>query len=267
MVRDVLMHVTPSELKVLRQDRTVVRFALIGGWAFVLADISAGSAGTAMEAPCTKPHWGFVNAGELVHEADGRRQVIPAGSAFHVPGGGPPHRFHVSGQARISGFEPVDPAVDTSDEALAARGLEPGNGGDLPAAVVVPAPTEPITEPDTIEARSWRMSQLVLAEARFGPGSGYTTQWCDAPHWGLVTAGRLAIEWESDVEIVAAGDVYHCPGGPPGHRLEAADPASVIDLTPASALRNGRVAQWRVGSASAAKRPPEDSRLALASLG
>lgn len=262
------MRVTRNELKVLRQDRTVVRFALLGDWAFVLADLAEpGSSGTALEAPCTKPHWGFVNSGQLVCEVGGRRQVIPAGSAFHVAGGGPPHAFFVAGKARISGFEPVDPAVDTSDEALAALGLARAGHGELAAAVVVPAATEQIADPGRIVARSWAMSQLVLTEARFGPGSGYTTHWCDAPHWGLVTSGRLAVEWEGDVEILAAGDVYHCPAGPPGHRLEAADPASIVDLTPAAALRAGRVAEWRLAPAAAAERAPADSPLAVAGLG
>ncbi len=79
-----------------------------------------------------------------------------------------------------------------------------------------------------------------MTRVRMGERSGYTTGWCDAPHWGLVTAGRMAIEWEDDVEILSTGDIFHCPAGPPGHRLEAADPATFVDLTPVAALGDGR---------------------------
>jgi hypothetical protein len=112
------------------------------------------------------------------------------------------------------------------------------------------------------------MSSYVLTQSRFGPGSGYLDDWCDAPHWGLVTAGRLAIEWEDDIEIVAAGDVYHCSAGPPGHRLEAADPASLIDLTPIAALGAGaRLAPWRQASADALQATGDGLSIAVAGLG
>ena len=105
-----------------------------------------------------------------------------------------------------------------------------------------------------------------MTRVRMGERSGYTSTWCDAPHWGMVTAGRLAIEWEDDVEILSKGDIFHCPAGPPGHRLEAADPATFIDLTPISALESdGRLAEWRRRD----QRPAEPSRrgIAVAALG
>lgn len=241
------MHVTPSELRVLRQDDTLLRFALLGSVAYVVAVFpSSGSAGTVIEQPCVKPHWGFVLEGTVTLEGDGAKHAIPAGSAFHVPPGAAPHRFRFDGPVRIAGFEPIAAIVDASDAALAARGFEvlPSDGGGSTS--VVPAATDAHVEPGQVAARTWPMSSFVLTQARFGPGSGYLADWCDAPHWGLVTAGRLAIEWEGDIEVVAAGDVYHCPGGPPGHRLEAADPAGIIDLTPVEAIRSGtRLAPWR----------------------
>lgn len=241
------MHVTPSELRILRQDRIQIRFALLGSMAYAIAELpDAGSTGSALEEPCTKPHWGFVLEGDVVFHAGDVRQVISPGSAFHVPPGGAPHRFEVKGRGRIAGIESIDPVVDTSDEALAARGFEVAEGQQDGTASVIPATVAPLTSARQIDARQWRMSSFVLTQARFGPGSGYLSDWCDAPHWGFVTSGRLAIEWEDDVEIVSAGDIYHCPGGPPGHRLEAADPASIIDLTPVAALHGGiRLADWR----------------------
>jgi quercetin dioxygenase-like cupin family protein len=108
---------------------------------------------------------------------------------------------------------------------------------------------------------------MVMAQTRFGQGSGYTTEWCDAPHWGLVTSGRLAIEWENDVEILSAGDVYHCPAGPPGHRLEAADPASVIELTPLVLAPGTRVAPWRVWPSEFGLAGADEGPIAVAGLG
>ncbi len=241
------MHVTPSELRNLRQDGTVIRFALLGSLAYVLVELpSTGSSGTSIEQPCIKPHWGFVLDGDVEFESEGRRQIVPAGSAFHVPPGAAAHRFLTKGVARIAGFEPIDPVVDVSDAGLAALGFEVTGADPGGSASIIPAAGTPLLEGPRIEATTWSMSAYVLTQARFGPGSGYMNDWCDAPHWGLVTAGRLAIEWEDDIEIVSAGDIYHCPAGPPGHRLEAADPAGIIDLTPIAALVGGtRLAPWR----------------------
>ena len=73
------------------------------------------------------------------------------------------------------------------------------------------------------------------------------------PALGHRHRGRLAIEWEDDVEILSKGDIFHCPAGPPGHRLEAADPATLIDLTPFDRLESGgRLAEWRRGTARSA---------------
>jgi len=263
------MHVTPSELRVIRQDGTLVRFALLGSLAYVVAELPAsGSSGTSIEQPCTRPHWGFVLEGDVNVEVDGERHAIPPGSAFHVPGGGPPHQFRITGAARVAGFEPIDPVVDASDAALAARGFELLPADTSGSASIIPAATDPLREGKRIEARTWPMSSFVLTQARFGPGSGYLDEWCDAPHWGLVAAGRLAIEWENDIEILAAGDVYHCPAGPPGHRFEAADPAGVIDLTPIADLIAGtRIAAWRQSPAGVEPATRGHSSIAVVGLG
>ena len=261
------MHVTPSDLRTLRQDGTLVRFAMLESMAFVIAELPpGGSAGTALETPCIRPHWGFVVDGEVEVEVGGGRQPVLPGSAFHVPAGGEPHRFFASGEARIAGFEPVDPRTDVTDASLQASGFELVGTHSLAAATIVPAAIQPLDEANRVEARTWSMSGFVLTQARFGSGSGYTSEWCDAPHWGLVTAGRIAIEWEDDLEIVAAGDIYHCVGGPPGHRLEAADPASIVDLTPIDRL-GGRLAAWRRGGARSPETPDRDEPIAIAGLG
>jgi quercetin dioxygenase-like cupin family protein len=259
------MHVTPSDLRTLRQDGTIVRFALLDSMAFVIAELPAsGSRGTPLEEACTKPHWGFVVDGAVEVDVGGDRQVLLPGSAFHLMEGGKPHRFFVSGAARIAGFEPIDPQYEPTEASLRASGFELIGPQSPAAATIVPAAVQPVTETNRIDARTWLMSRFVLTQARFGAGSGYTSEWCDAPHWGLVTAGRIAIEYEDDIEIVAAGDIYHCAGGPPGHRIEAADPASIVDLTPVDRLE-GRLADWRRGAVSAAE--PDDTEASIAVAG
>jgi quercetin dioxygenase-like cupin family protein len=262
------MRVTPSELRRLRQGGIHIRFAQLESMAFVLSEIpQSGSGGTSVEEPCSKSHWGFVLAGEVTFETNGQQHTIPTGSAFHLAGDASPHRFRAAGAARVAGFEPVDP-INSSDAAFAAQGFEvlgPDALGDAP---VIPTAAAPLVDAKRIDARAWSMSSLVLTKAHFGPGSGYTTDWCDAPHWGLVTAGRLAIEWEHDIEVLAAGDVYHCPAGPAGHRFEAADPASILDLTPLDAFARGkRIAPWRRRPSELVRPPATGEPLAVAGIG
>ena len=120
----VLLHVTPIDLRTLSQGGLLVRFAMLGSMAYVLAETPAtGSAGTSLERPCTDPHWGFVIEGELIVVRGGRRETIGAGRAFHVPAGDPPHHFETTARSLIAGFAPVDPALDLSDSTLAAQGF------------------------------------------------------------------------------------------------------------------------------------------------
>jgi quercetin dioxygenase-like cupin family protein len=242
------MHVAPVDLRAVRQGGIDLRFAMLGSMAYILAEIPAnGSSGTSIERPCVLPHWGFVIDGQLSFLTGRRRLEITAGHAFHVPAGGPEHRFLAAGAALIAGFQPVEAEVDVSDERLVAQGFEIVSA--QPAPIVVPGVTQQPVSAGQIRTESWPMSAYLMTTVRMGERSGYTSGWCDAPHWGLVTAGRLAIEWEDDVEILSKGDLYHCPAGPPGHRLEAADPASLVDLTPIAALEGGgRLADWRRGS-------------------
>lgn len=146
----------------------------------------------------------------------------------------------------VAGFAPIDPALDLSDRQLVAEGFT--LVAQQSSAVVVP-PVAPLrVRPGTIERDAWAMSGYVLTRVRMGERSGYRSGWCDATHWGLVTSGSMTIAWEHDVEVVAAGDVFHCPPGPPGHRIEAADPVTFLDLTPVSAFgAGGRLADWRRG--------------------
>ena len=222
---------------------------MLGPMAFVLAEIpESGSSGTSIERPSQQPAWALVVDGRITYVGDGRPLQIPAGHALYVPGGGPDHHFLATGGSRIAGFQPIDPSIEVSDRVLAEQGFEilapAASAGTAP--IVVPTTAGGATAVGAIGARTWSMPPYALTTAQFGPVSGYTADWCDAPHWGLVTGGQLAIEYEHDVEIVTAGDVYYCPAGAPAHRLEAADPATIVDLTPIEAIvGDGRIAEWR----------------------
>jgi quercetin dioxygenase-like cupin family protein len=239
------MHVAPIDLRAVRQDGITIRFAMLGAMAYILAEIpETGSAGTSVERPCTQSHWGMVIEGDLTFVTKGRRLAIPAGRVFHVPAGGPEHHFVATGSALVAGFQPIETPVDVSEASLVEQGFEILS--ESPAAPIVPPIARSPVSAGEVSGEAWRMGQYVMCRVRMGERSGYTAGWCDAPHWGIVTEGRLAIEWEDDVEILSKGDVFHCPAGPPGHRLEAADPATFIDLTPASVLdADGRLAEWR----------------------
>ncbi len=261
------MHVAPVDLRSLRQGGLVLRFAMLGEMAYVFAELPAtGSTGTSLETPCSQAHWGFVIEGELTFVRDARREVIPPGRAFHVPAGGLDHRFEASGRALIAGFQPVESEDEVSDERLEARGFELlAPDKVIAAATIVPAIPTRAVPVGQIRAETWPMSSFLMTRVRMGERSGYTTDWCDAPHWGLVTHGQMAIEWEDDVEILSSGDIFHCPAGPPGHRLEAADPATFLDLTPIAALAGARVADWR-RDVDVDDRPPSRG-IAVAALG
>jgi uncharacterized cupin superfamily protein len=259
------MHVAPIDLRAVRQDGITIRFATLGSMAYVLGEIpETGSAGTSMERPCTEPHWGMVIDGELTFVTRRRRLSIPAGRVFHVPAGGPEHHFVTRRSALVAGFQPIESDLDVSERRLVEQGYEIISAS--PTTAIVPPMAQSRISAGQVRGESWRMGPYVMCRTRMGERSGYTAGWCDAPHWGIVTEGRLAIEWEDDVEILSKGDVFYCPAGPPGHRLEAADPATFIDLTPASVFDgSGRLAEWR--RSIAVESEARSGGIAVAALG
>jgi quercetin dioxygenase-like cupin family protein len=259
------MHVAPVDLRAVRQGGIDIRFAMLGAMAYVLAEIpKSGSAGTAMEQPCERPHWGFVVDGELTYVAEGQRLAIPAGRAFHVPAGGQEHHFETGSSALIAGYEPIEPDLDVSDARLIEQGFEPTNQPVKATSVPVLSPFSAAA--GEIRTEAWRMAPYIMTRVMMGERSGYTSGWCDIPHWGMVTSGRLAIEWEDDVELLSEGDIFHCQAGPPGHRLEAADPATFIDLTPVGAFEGDfRLAAWRRSAGPGSR--SRSGGIAVAALG
>jgi quercetin dioxygenase-like cupin family protein len=258
------MHVAPVDLRPLRQGGIVLRFAMLGEMAYVFAELPAtGSSGTSLETPCTQAALGLRDRGRADVRPRRPRRTIPAGRAFHVPAGGPEHWFEASGRRWSPASSRSSPSSmsATNGSARRVRAVSP----DVPDADVVPAIARRAVPAGQIRTETWPMSSYLMTRVRMGERSGYTSGWCDAPHWGLMTAGRMAIEWEDDVEILSTGDIFHCPAGPPGHRLEAADPATFLDLTPIAAFGATRIADWRRG-VEVESRPPSRG-IAVAALG
>ena len=234
------MRVSPRELKAVRAGGLVSRYAVLGDAVFVVVDLpDAGTTGTPVEEPCRLEHWGLVLQGELT--LIGRRShTFGPGAAFYVAPG-PVHRFHADARAVIAGFAPVTEPIDESPETLAARGVEildrVGPPPPRPSSMRVAGRRSRIVASGQIETETAIMGSWLFRRSTFGPQSGYADAWCDLPHWGFVLDGGLVLHWENlDLELLGPGDVYQCPGGPPGHRMEVADGALVVDYTPMQAI-------------------------------
>src|SRR2546421_6087285 len=118
------MYVGPADFRSIRRDGLVLRFAILGQVAYVLAEVPAtGSGGTALEEPCERPHWAFVFGGGLDLDVTPVPVTVPAGSAFHVAEG-VAHRIRAAGGTRLAGFEPLDARQDVTDAGLRAQGFE-----------------------------------------------------------------------------------------------------------------------------------------------
>ncbi|HTS15398.1 MAG TPA: hypothetical protein VMH24_07005 [Candidatus Sulfotelmatobacter sp.] len=229
----------------------MARYAVLGPAAFAQVEVGqAGSRDTVLEEPCTEAHWGFVLRGRLTFEGAERTTTFAAGTAFYVPPGPPAHRFVAPGACSVAGFAPVVEPVDESPEALAAKGIEL-----VVAARPQPAPPAMLhvageaawhRTADGIEAESAQMGPWTFMRTTYGALSGFISGPCDLPHWGMVLAGEVVHSWDEGLELLTPGDVFYCPPGPPGHRFEVADSATLVDYTPTDALRGpGRRPAYR----------------------
>jgi quercetin dioxygenase-like cupin family protein len=251
------MHVSPSDFKAVRRDEVLLHYAILGEIVYALADLPAGGTrGTFIEEWCEEPHWAFAVSGDLELDLNGERLPISPGTAFHVPVG-MRHRLLSDGPARVAGFGEIGPDAPTTDSALRKAGFQvvrtPAPSVPTPTVTVHHSRPERPPAASEILATSRRMGDLLFTRTRLGPMAGYTSAQCDVAHWGLVTSGGVVIESEDGVEVLTSGDVFHCPAGPPGHRLQAADPAIVVDFTPIEGLLAAeRLAEWRRGPAERA---------------
>lgn len=254
------MRVAARELTTVRQGTILGRFAVLGPVAFAQVEFGpSGTRGTTAEDPCEQAHWGFVLRGRLRFDEEGRSTEFTAGTAFYVPGGGPPHRFRATGACSVAGFSPVETPIDNSPAALAARGVE---------LVIAPRPLRappPMLHAaggatfdrttDGIEAESAAMGPWTFMRTSYGPLSGFVSGPCDLPHWGMVLNGEVVHSWDDGLELLTPGDVFYCPPGPPGHRFEVANSATIVDYTPTSALLGpGRRPAYRDAARAASDR-------------
>ncbi len=239
------MRVSPRQLKAVRANGLVTRYAVLGEAAFVVVDLpDGGTSGTPVEDPCELEHWALVLQGELTLEG-ARTQTFGPGSAFYVRPGPPAHRFHADDRAVVAGFAPLSEPIDDSPDALRARGIEVVRRASAPVApprtVRVQGTRTRSASVGEIEAEAAEMGAWLFTRTSYGPLSGYTDGWCDLPHWGLVLDGDLVLRWEGGkLELLGPGDAFHCPAGPPGHRIEVADQAAIVDYTPIDAVDDER---------------------------
>jgi hypothetical protein len=228
----------------------LTRFSLFGPVAFILADLPAGgTAGTGLDEPCLTEHHGIVLAGAFsVHHADGRIEMFEVGTAFYVPPGPPTHTFTCAPRTVIGGFASMpETPPDISPDALIAQGYEIVRRPAVPAApprtVTLGGSVDPFRRSGAIDVEGSQMGSWLFMRAKFGPRSGYTSGWCDLPHWGVVLDGEVAIQYEGETELAARGDAYYVL---PGHRMVSPDGAMIADYTPISAIDGERrVSRWR----------------------
>jgi hypothetical protein len=246
------LRLSPRDLQAVRSQGLLTRYAILGPVAFVLAEISEhGTRGTVLEDACQQEHWGIMLTGELSVVWDSQSEKLLPGTAFYVHPGKPGHHLEGGGASAVAGFAPVEPDLDTSEAALRRRGLEPVRPPGAPPPAMpssvqlagVPSSSTPVGDVDVEMAL---MGPWVCSRTNFGRSGGYATDWCDLPHWGIVLSGSIGIQWENDLELLSAGDVYYCPAGPPGHRLEAPDGGTTFDYTPVRDMQTvERQADWR----------------------
>ena len=99
-----------------------------------------------------------------------------------------------------------------------------------------------------------------------GERSGYTRRLVRCARTGDRDLGAAGDRVRGRCRDPAAGDVFHCPAGPPGHRLEAADPATFIDLTPVARASRPAAGSPTGDAAPMACRTPTRG-IAVAALG
>jgi hypothetical protein len=263
------VRIRPTELQAVKRAGMLTRYAMLGPAAFVVVELPKdGTTGTGLDQPCLTDHHGIVTRGTFtVHHADGRSEDFTEGDAFYVPAGPPTHHFTSTPGCVVGGFAAVSEPTDAA-EALRQVGFTPvPRPGELPvppATVQIAGPVEPFRRRGAIEVEGSRMGPWLFMRSRFGPRSGFSSGWCDLPHWGLVLDGEVAISYEADVELAARGDVFYAR---PGHRFASPDGATIADYTPVDSFGRGRVASWRRAAAQGViSQAPEPSRAVARSV-
>lgn len=243
------MRASPSELQAVRRGGLLTRYAILDEVAFAHADLPAGgTAGTGLDEPCELEHHAFVVRGTLILQTADGEERFGAGTAFYVPPGRR-HTFASEGPTVVAGFGKVEPDLDVSPSSLTAQGYEIVRSAPpalMPETIEIADSARPVRKRGAIDVEAAEMGPWLFTRATFKAGSGYASVWCDLPHWGMVLEGVIALQTETGVELFAAGDAFSVPAGPPGHRFEAPEPATLIDYTPIAALgTTDRIQSWR----------------------
>lgn len=57
---------------------------------------------------------------------------------------------------------------------------------------------------------------------------------CPCPHWGYMLSGQIHVEYKSDEESIAAGEVFYLP---PGHTVEIEAGTEYLTFSPTEEFR------------------------------
>ena len=239
----------------------MVRFALleIDGVRRSPSSRRAGRAARSIEQPCVEAPLGLRPRRRCrVRVATDGRQTIPSGSAFHVPPAAPP----IDSWSRAP---PASPASNrsTRSSTRATRRSRPAGSRSSGSRSAQRRDDHPGGRHGPLPEPSRSMPGLADVVAGHDPGavrpgSGYTDRLVRRAALGPRDVGsprdRVGGRHRDPLRR------RHLPlsGGPPGHRLEAADPAEIIDLTPIAALRRrdpGRALAAMAGETGAAADP------------
>ena len=118
----------------------------------------------------------------------------------------------------------------------------------------------PLTTPDTVERQNFGPVEVGNAEL-----GGYSVNFlhfkapvdmnlmlrglpgdiCHCPHWGIVTDGRMTVQYADHEEVVEAGDVFymvpgHVPVYEPGTRLIQFSPTEEMKIVDEVINRNAQ---------------------------
>ena len=117
------MRVAPRELRAVRRDGLLVRFAMLGPVAYVEVEVPPeGSAGSGPRDAVAGRGLGLRVARQRYAPATSERE-FPAGTAFHVPADDG-HWLSATGRSVIAGFAPVSADADATDVNLRRQGFE-----------------------------------------------------------------------------------------------------------------------------------------------
>ena len=264
------MHVTPSDLRTLRQDGTVIRFALLDSMAFVLAELPASGSARHPARSALHPSALGVRGrrrgrirGRRPPPASAPRQRIPRAAGRSAA---PVRRRRATPGS--PGSNRSTPSTDTTRCGARGPRLRAGRPDSrAPRRLSFRLRSPPLEEPNRIEARSWSMSQFVLTRPGSGPAAATRREWCDAAALGpghfrarSPSNGRTTSRsWPPATSTTVRAVRPAIASRPPTRRAS-------IDLTPIDAL-TGRIAGVAKPATGRRRSSDRGAPIAVAGLG